>query len=59
MTRERFFSTTQFGPGHLFGGALFVVGTIGLVKWAKRRKAQAESDRSLALSPIPPRGHYR
>lgn len=46
------FSTTSFGPGHLVGLGVFVIGGFGIYKWAMRKKDEAEQSRQqLASAP--------
>lgn len=44
------FSTTSFGPGHLVGLGVFVIGGIGIWKWAQRKKDEADQARSQMAS---------
>ena len=45
-------STTSFGPGHLIGAGVLVLGVVGLTKWfIARGQAQAEATRRLSEQP--------
>jgi len=49
----KFFSTKSFGPGHIVGAGILVVGLVGLSKvFVSRGQAEA---RKLAEQPRPPR----
>jgi hypothetical protein len=51
------FSTTSWGPGQLVGLGVFVIGGIGVWKWAQRKKVEAEQARQLAgIAPATPTG---
>ena len=53
---KSFFSTKSFGPGHLVGAGVLVLGLYGLTKFfIDRGRAQAEETRRLAEQPRPPR----
>ena len=46
------FSTKSFGPGHLVGAGVLVLGIVGLTKFfISRGRAQAEETRRLAEQP--------
>jgi hypothetical protein len=52
----KFFSTKSFGPGHLVGAGILVVGVVGISKlFIARGQEEAERTRQLAQSPRPPR----
>jgi len=51
----KFFSTKSFGPGHLVGAGLLVLGVVGLGRFVGRRRAEAERARRMAEPPRPPR----
>lgn len=49
-------STKSFGPGHLVGAGILVLGIYGLTKFVVARgQAEAERTRRLAEQPQPPR----
>ena len=50
------FSTKSFGPGHLVGAGILVLGLVGLSKlFIARGREEADRARSLAQPPPPPR----
>ena len=50
------FSTKSFGPGHLIGAGVLVLGIVGMTKlFIARGQAEAERTRRLAEQPRPPR----
>lgn len=51
---KKFFSTKSFGPGHLVGAGILVLGIFGLTKLAiSRGQTEAERTRRLAQQPRP------
>ena len=54
---KSFFSTTSFGPGHLVGAGVLVLGIAGLTKlFIKRSREQAEQSRQFLAQPARPAG---
>lgn len=52
---KKFFSTKSFGPGHIVGAGILVLGIGGLVKFfISRGQAEAERARRLAQPSKPP-----
>jgi len=46
-------STKSFGPGHLVGAGLLALAAFGFTKFIRKRAADAERARNLALGPRP------
>ena len=53
LVTKSFFSTKSFGPGHLVGAGVLVLGIVGLTKFFIAR-GQAEAARTLRLAQQPP-----
>lgn len=54
---KKFFSTKSFGPGHIVGAGILVLGIGGLAKFfISRGHAEAERTRRLAQPSKPPTG---
>jgi len=50
----KFFSTKSFGPGHLVGSAVLVVGTYALAKgFISHARSASDRTRTLASAPLP------
>ena len=50
------FSTKSFGPGHLVGAGILVLGVFGLAKFIQRSREEAEQTRQLLAQPARPAG---
>ena len=53
---KRFFSTKSFGPGHLVGAGILALGAIGLTKFIRRSREEAEQARQFLAPSARPAG---